>query len=1186
MKPVEHSSEALLPFETLLEHLQRQGFHIGVEHHLRLRVLLDRVADSCEPSELKTLICPLFATNAEQQSLFYRAFDTLYPFLGGAEKDKVDPKSASSVASQPGAIRSWPSHAARVALLGWMVWIGIVGGIIALISTGHRITTNNAKPQPNRGAAVPTGSGTPPITTPTPVAPSATTLTRISLPRRVMQEKLIRKVDPVYPPEAQHAGAQGPVRFNAVIGHDGRVQNLEVVSGHPSLIEAARQAVSQWAYKQTLMDGVPVEVLTQIEVSMSRSPVLTQEPTWYSSPQGTLQWIVVLVPILLWLSYEVYRFRRRSLLIRKAQGKTPPYSWPIRTDFAPDIYDPHDLAMVSRALHRRYQGESGRLDVAQTVEASVAALGFPTFRYRKDSRLPEYLFLIDRASFRDHQAHLYEHLASVLRGQGLYVSAYFYEGDPRVCWSSSGAESLYLEQLQQICAGHRLVVFGNGDQLLDAVSGRIVEWHELLAAWPERALLTPEAPSQWGTRELTLATQFAIAPATLEGLLAVAGYFELPSSMEFRSWDGRGVQGRIDSADAASALRRYLGEDAFQWLCACAIYPDLQWDLTLCLGALPAMASGLVCEENIVKLLRLEWFRSGSMPDSLRRALIAELNPETEQEVRGAIIGLLESNPPPEGTFAAGSHQFHIAYQRYRNSPKDRKAERRLKNLLENLPPDEVTQDYAYLDAAESVSRSPLQLVIPRRLLKAFYPSGVPLFGMWTYARVLVAAGIVLGTLQILRVLDRPLAVPPLTPRIGTPITVQINVSPPDAVLTVNGRLVGVQTSTNMTGSGTVDLVAGGKYDVVVSRVGYKTLQEPAKLPGDHWSFALDPEPVRLHISTSAKRGRVFIDGTNVGDFSNDMTDLAIKADGTKHSIALFNAIAPLVNGTTNLLSFAFVAKPGEAPQVIAFAPGNLIIVSSLGSDATVYSGVESFRANLSGHEPRQVPVTGLKLTGISVDHNILEFSGKDLGSARYHDLQKIPIETSDAPHLYVGLNVDTDIAVLSVQMPVAIQTARLRVDGNEIITGRPENWTVVCRSGPHTIKVTAPGYDDFTQQVELIKDQPQKLFVELKPMATYAILVIEGGTPAAEVSVDGYPKASLNSNGYAKIAVTPGIHRITFRLNHYETSEPVTREFSLGQETKLGPKDATLRKFGLLQFKVTPPDAQISLVASIFGGL
>jgi TonB family protein len=92
---------------------------------------------------------------------------------------------------------------------------------------------------------------------------------RIRVGSDIQQANLIRKVDPVYPPLAQQARIQGVVRFVAIIGKDGSMQSLTLVSGHPLLIESARQAVQQWVYKPTLLNGELVEVLTQIDVQFA-----------------------------------------------------------------------------------------------------------------------------------------------------------------------------------------------------------------------------------------------------------------------------------------------------------------------------------------------------------------------------------------------------------------------------------------------------------------------------------------------------------------------------------------------------------------------------------------------------------------------------------------------------------------------------------------------------------------------------------------------------------------------------------------------------------------------------------------------------------------------------------------------------------------------------------------------------
>ncbi len=87
----------------------------------------------------------------------------------------------------------------------------------------------------------------------------------------VEQGLLIQEVKPVYPPLARQAGVQGEVILQAVIGKDGRIQNLRVVSGNPLLVKAAWDSVIQWRYRPYLLDGEPVEVETQITVNFKAS---------------------------------------------------------------------------------------------------------------------------------------------------------------------------------------------------------------------------------------------------------------------------------------------------------------------------------------------------------------------------------------------------------------------------------------------------------------------------------------------------------------------------------------------------------------------------------------------------------------------------------------------------------------------------------------------------------------------------------------------------------------------------------------------------------------------------------------------------------------------------------------------------------------------------------------------------
>lgn len=85
----------------------------------------------------------------------------------------------------------------------------------------------------------------------------------------VQMAKLLRKVTPLYPPLAKAARISGIVRLIGTIDKDGAIRNLEVVSGHPILARAALEAVQQWVYKPTLLNGNPVEVIAPIQVSFT-----------------------------------------------------------------------------------------------------------------------------------------------------------------------------------------------------------------------------------------------------------------------------------------------------------------------------------------------------------------------------------------------------------------------------------------------------------------------------------------------------------------------------------------------------------------------------------------------------------------------------------------------------------------------------------------------------------------------------------------------------------------------------------------------------------------------------------------------------------------------------------------------------------------------------------------------------
>ena len=111
-----------------------------------------------------------------------------------------------------------------------------------------------------------TGPAAPPVPEPKELLKAVAKKTPMRVGGSVAEANLIRRVQPVYPVLARTARVQGTVEFTALISREGRIKNLQLISGHPLLVNAAREAILQWQYRPTLLNGEPVEVMTTIMV--------------------------------------------------------------------------------------------------------------------------------------------------------------------------------------------------------------------------------------------------------------------------------------------------------------------------------------------------------------------------------------------------------------------------------------------------------------------------------------------------------------------------------------------------------------------------------------------------------------------------------------------------------------------------------------------------------------------------------------------------------------------------------------------------------------------------------------------------------------------------------------------------------------------------------------------------------
>jgi len=143
-----------------------------------------------------------------------------------------------------------------------MAYAGVAGGTGVPGSDGGVISSI--------ANSVPTLAPPPPPVVEKPVE-QAKMVKRVKVGGVVQEALIMRRVLPVYPQLARTARVQGTVHLVGVIATNGTIQQLQVLSGHPLLVNAAVDAVRQWIYRPTMLNGDPVEVIAPIDVHFTLS---------------------------------------------------------------------------------------------------------------------------------------------------------------------------------------------------------------------------------------------------------------------------------------------------------------------------------------------------------------------------------------------------------------------------------------------------------------------------------------------------------------------------------------------------------------------------------------------------------------------------------------------------------------------------------------------------------------------------------------------------------------------------------------------------------------------------------------------------------------------------------------------------------------------------------------------------
>jgi hypothetical protein len=511
------------------------------------------------------------------------------------------------------------------------------------------------------------------------------------------------------------------------------------------------------------VDMQPIDILTAPTKTTLLVPAQTPTRAASATPHLALRTggVLILLGALGWWLYSVAR--RRGFLERlPADDDTTRRRLATSATPALAAYA-SALRYLGRELRRRRITPSRRLDISATLAATVRAGGLPCPIFGSLGE-PVYLVLVDRAGAADHQAALGDEVVHFFHAQGVAMERYEFDGDPRFSRYAPlegaplhmGTQSL--EALQARHPGARLIIFSDGNGLIDHYTGMPGASASGLLEWPEPALITPQPARLWAKREWALAqVGLTVLPLDADGLRGLGHFLR-----ERQSWGGidRAARSRTrpaylrdvdllldrrpldgDTLDLVMHdLERDLGPDGLAWLAACAVYPEIHWAITLAVGdsITPERRRGQRYAQRLAQISRLPWMRMGFMPDWFRSALLARLAPEREQAVRAALDSFLASVKAATGQHASA---LEIATDPRRRAWNDVLAGLRVWGG--RLPRAETREDAIFLHFMNGPRKS-LTVEAGRALMRLLYRDGVPLRGPRPWlplAALLLAAG-------------------------------------------------------------------------------------------------------------------------------------------------------------------------------------------------------------------------------------------------------------------------------------------------------------------------------------------------------------------------------------------------------------------------------------------------------------
>lgn len=379
--------------------------------------------------------------------------------------------------------------------------------------------------------------------------------------------------------------------------------------------------------------------------------------------------------------YFLYLYRQNQYLVHQQSKKISSVDRLNISKSVNEIMPTLFFGIIAKGLRQRISILSNEIDIENTLTRSIQQGGWLSFVYHQRQIIPEYVVLIQRQSYSDQQMRFVQEMLERLKNNNVLIHAFEFESSPQNCFSLDKKQFFWkLTDIQARYPDARLIVFTDSDALINPITGQLKLWLYSFSNQIKRTIFTFLDEKDPAIENL-LSLNFSTLPFGINGLskfieivhkdqaTAIGRDNSVPDILlpdmlidhPTIKLNGKMPPPNLNVSELLDVLKGYLKQKGFYWLCACAIYPELKWEITVFLGdKLFGKSQKKIVNDTLLRLVHLPWFRTGYMPDWLRLTLINQLPEEQENKIRQILNDWLSDTSPG---WKKGSSYFEIAHQ-------------------------------------------------------------------------------------------------------------------------------------------------------------------------------------------------------------------------------------------------------------------------------------------------------------------------------------------------------------------------------------------------------------------------------------------------------------------------------------------------------------------------------------------